>query len=97
MKPSRYFRDTVHDDFADAVDKIFGWPFPYVSTTKGTLVNTEDYDIIPKKHTVERKIKDAEQRLQELKDRRANYNRTWDEQQKQIEDEIYDLKKKLSP
>ena len=93
------FGDQINDDLA-VIDQLFDqfsvWPFRS-STTRGTFINTDDYDITPKKSTVERKIKETEQRLTELKDRRTNHNRTWDEQEKQLQDEIYDLKKKLSP
>ena len=91
------FGDPVNDDLAQVFDDFFGWPFRSNHTGTRVLVNEEDYEIRPKKHTIERKIKEAEQRLTELKDRRDSYNRTWDEQEKQLQDEIYDLKKKLSP
>ena len=93
------FGDRVNDDLA-VIDELFNqfsvWPFNSTST-RGMFVNTDDFDIIPKRKTVERKIKEAEQRLQSLKDQRENEKRFFDERQKQIEEEIYNLKKKLSP
>lgn len=93
----KYRFGDVDNNLIRAFDDFFAWPFESSYSVNGRLVNTDDYDILPKKHTIERKIKEAEQRLKGLKDRRANYNRTWDEQEKQIQDEIYELTKKLSP
>jgi hypothetical protein len=90
------FGDRVNDDLAQAFDDFFAWPFASSYRVNGRLVNTDDYELVPKKHTIERKVKEAEQRLQSLKDQRENEKRFFDERQKQIEDEIYDLKKKLS-
>lgn len=94
------FGDRVNDDLAviDELFNQFSFSWPYKSTqTRGTFVNTDDYDIIPKRKTIERDIQKAEQKLQELKDHRANYNRTWDEQENRLKEEIDDLRKKLSP
>jgi hypothetical protein len=90
------FADRTNDDLAQVFDDFFGWPFASSYSVNGRLVNTDDYEIRPKKHTIERKIKEAEQRLESLKTQKKNWERTWDEQKKQIEDEIFDLQKKLS-
>ncbi len=97
MKLRKYRFGDAHNDLAQVFDDFFAWPFESSYSINGRLVNTDDYDILPKKHTIERKVKEAEQRLESLKTQRENWKRTWDEQEKQLQDEIYDLKKKLSP
>jgi hypothetical protein len=88
--------DLINDDLATWSDELNRISQTFL-TRKSLLVNPDDYDITPKKSTVERQIKEKEQRLQELKDRRANEQRWFDEREKQLNDEIYDLRKKLSP
>ena len=97
MSINKYRFGELNDDLAQVFDDMMGWPFKASYSYRGKFVNEEDYDVIPKKHTVERKIKEKEQRLQELRDRRANDQRMYDEMERQINDEIYELRKKLSP
>lgn len=86
----------VNDDLGLANHFFSGVPTVSYSLN-GQFVNTDDYDIVPKKSKIEKDLKAAEQRLQELKDRRANQIRWFDEREKQLNDEIYELRKQLSP
>jgi len=72
--------------------------FPSISlSSRGRWVNDEDYDIIPKKHLIERQIKEKEEKLKQLKDRRKNDERWYDEQEKALEADIGNLRTRLAP
>jgi hypothetical protein len=59
------------------------------------VFDERDYDLIPKKHTIEKKIKEAEQKLDSLEDRKKQSDRVYEEQVKSTKLEIDQLKQKL--
>ncbi len=96
--PKRYgFDFGVHDDFAEFFDGFSRHPFVSTFSLKGRLIDENDYIITPKKHVVERQVKEKEQRLDELKKRKDNEQKWFDEQIKSLSLEIDQLKQKLSP
>jgi len=94
-------RKYYYGDVSRMVDDMFrGFEsFPFISdlSFKGQLVNTDDYDIIPKRSKIERELKEKEQALQEFKERQKNHKRWADEQEKALGIEIDQLKQKLAP
>jgi len=90
----RSFINSVFDDMAygfDYFNPSRSYPF------RGEIVDTENFDIVPKKHYREQQLKLKEQRLQELKERKENDIRLYDEQEKALKLEIDELRQKLSP
>jgi hypothetical protein len=107
MLPERFFTfgdlyKSIHDDFAwfdewansisTSKPAIFATP-DFVKPFK--VVNEEDYIISPRKSFVERQIKEKEERLRELKERKANTFRWYEEQEKSLNTEIGNLKTQL--
>jgi len=87
----------INDDLA-IFDRFFGFSTPTFGFIKGDFYNPEEYDLVPKKSFREKQLKFKEQRLQELKERKANYNSLCDEQEKELQSDIETLKKNiLSP
>jgi hypothetical protein len=80
----------MNDDLA-VFDNFFSHPI----TTRLSVFNERDYDLVPKKHTIEKKIKEAEQRLDSLKERKENYERQYEEEVKALKLEIEQMKQKL--
>jgi len=90
-------RFSINDDLA-VFDKLWGWSPSSFSFMRGELYDPENFDLVPKKHYVERQIKLKEKQLDELKQRRENDNKLYDEQEKSLRLEIDTLKQKsLSP
>jgi hypothetical protein len=95
MLPKRYkFTDDffygLNDDLA-IFDNFFSHPI----TTRLSVFDEKDYDLVPKKHTVEKKIKEAEQRLDSLEDRKKQSDRFYEEQIKSTKLEIEQMKQRL--
>ena len=95
-------RIDAHDDLAgivnvgDLIDSFFNYP-SYSTSFKGKLVNTDDYDIIPKKSKIERDIKAKEEELARTEQRKENENQFYDSRIKSLQLEIDQLRQKLSP
>jgi hypothetical protein len=90
-------RNFATDDLA-VFDHFFGWASPTFSFLKGEFVDTEKFDITPKKSYQEQQLKFKEKKLEELQDRRKNDNMLYDEQEKELKLEIDTLRQKiLSP
>jgi hypothetical protein len=93
----------VHDDFAwfNEWANPLGKGFVSVSTAfqpRGgiKIVNTDDYDIRPRKSFLEREIKSKEESLERLKERKTNELRWFEEQEKSLLAEIGNLKTQLA-
>jgi hypothetical protein len=92
----RYF--DMNDDLARIVRigwDAFPWVNPSYTYLNGEFVDTEKFDIIPKKSYQEQQLKFKEQKLQELKERRKNDNLLFDEQEKALKLEIDTLRQKI--
>ena len=76
----------------DMFDSYFNlvWGNPIARTFNGTFVDTDKYDIVPKKGYQEGQIKLKEAQLNKLKDTHGAI-------EKELEDEIKSMKKALSP
>ena len=90
----------VFDDLAYGfVEGYLGDPLFDQSSTSRTLrlVNTDDYDLVPKKFKIEKDIKEKEEKLKALKSRRENDDKWYESQIKTIETEIGVLRTKIAP
>jgi hypothetical protein len=88
--------DSVFDDMAFGFD-YFNYPLTSSYSFSGELVDTSKFDIVPKESYKKEQLKLKEQRLEELKRRRENDNRLYEEQEKTLKLEIDELRQKLSP
>ena len=87
----------AHDDFAfglESIQKVFDMYSPLTSsyTFRGQLVDTEDFDIIPKKHYTDRMIKEKEQEISNLQDQKTHYIKRIDDQIEQARIELDTLR-----
>ena len=93
------FGDRVNDDFAidELFDRFMGWPFHSSYSFKGQIVNPEEYDLVPKKSYIERRIKEAEEWLRRHDETKNQYLDRWQKQRNDKENEINELRRKLYP
>jgi hypothetical protein len=63
------------------------WARPTFSFLKGELYDPEEYDLVPKKHRFEHRLKEKEQQLSNLEGIQKHY----EEQHKKIKEEIDEL------
>jgi hypothetical protein len=92
----------AHDDFAfglENIERVFDMYSPLKSsfTFKGQLVDTDDFDIIPKKHYTDRKIKEKEQEIANLQDQKNHYIKRIDEQIENARIELDTLRGYIKP
>lgn len=83
-------------DTVDVFNGILNWSRPSFSYLKGEFVNTDDYDIVPKRSYKERLMKMKEEELTRLKESQQHYNTRAEEEQKRVQAEIDRLKRELS-
>jgi len=81
----------VNGDLALITDHY--WAKPYLSLFKGEIYDPEEFDLVPKRKHLERRLKEKEQNLENLKGIYKHY----EEQIKKAEIELEDLKRSLSP
>jgi hypothetical protein len=91
----------AHDDFAfglENIERVFDMYSPLKSslTFKGQLVDTELYDIVPKKSYTEKQIKLKEEELERLKTSQKLTNERFDIEKQNLKNEIEGLKRKLT-
>ena len=81
----------VNDDLALITDHY--WARPYLSLFKGELYDPDEFDLVPKRKHVERRLKEKEQQLKDTEGILDHYK----QQLKKIQGEIDELKEKLLP
>jgi hypothetical protein len=88
--------DSVFDDMAYGFD-YFNYPLTSSYSFSGRIYDPDTHDLVPKESYKKEQLKLKEQRLEELKKRRENDNRLYEEQEKTLKLEIDELRQKLSP
>jgi hypothetical protein len=91
----------AHDDFAfglDAIGQVLDMYSPLKSsfTFRGQLVDTELYDIVPKRGYTEKKIKEKEEELERLKTSQKLTNERFAIEKQNLNNDIEELKRKLT-
>lgn len=59
------------------------------------LYNPEEYDLVPKKDIIEKRIKEKEEQIRRVESQKELESAGWDERIKQLQTDIDELKKKL--
>jgi protein-tyrosine phosphatase len=82
-------KEFANDDMATWSDF---WARPSLTFVKGELYDPENFDLIPKKHHLEHRLKEKEQQLSNLEGIQKHY----EEQHKKIREEIDELKDQIN-
>jgi hypothetical protein len=95
------YRKFYYGDITKVIDDMFegfnNFPTGASLSFHGQFVNTDDYDIVPRKSKLERDLKEKEQALQSFKEREKHHKHWAEEQEKTLSTEIDQLKRKLTP
>ena len=96
------FKKDYFDDLRNSImdDMARDWSTPYYPfsfTTRGVLVNTDEYDIIPKPDKIKKDLQRKEQELANLKDLKKHAVERYDKQIESLEKDIKELTKGLNP
>ena len=81
-------RYKIGDDI-EATLRAFDFSIPTFSYARGEWYDPDQYDLVPKKGVIERQLKEKEEQLRLLSERHRMV-------EKQLQDEIDGLKKKLT-
>lgn len=97
LRSIRPFSDIVDDLAFGFVEGYFGEPLSAQSSTLRNykVVNTDEFDLVPKKTKIEKDIKEKEEKIKVLKQRKDNEQKWFDEQIKSLETELGNLRTKL--
>jgi len=92
-------RDSDFFAFGDAylTGVMKGLLTPSTGVVLKRVYDPEQYDLVPKRSYTEKRIKEKEQELLSLGERRKNLNRQLNEEEKTLKLEIDQLKQKLTP
>jgi hypothetical protein len=88
----------AHDDLAQKIDDMFDfWNPVKISSSYGIhTFNSDEYDLVPKKSYWERKLKEKEEELSRLKQRKENDIRFYESREKSLQLEIEEMRRKIT-
>lgn len=87
-------QDYINDDLKSFGD-WFGWDKQILSSHNYKIYNDDEYDLVPKPHHIQRRIKELERQLESKKQIFEMQKKTHEGQVKTLEVEIEQLKQKI--
>ena len=87
----RIFVSDFYDEFNDLLS-TWSWP---VRIQQFKTYNPEEFDLVPKKGIIEKKIKEKEEEIRRVESQKKIEMEGWDLRIKNLQTDIEELKKKL--
>jgi hypothetical protein len=88
----RFNGDDFYNEFNSLIET---WTWPMARVTHYKSYNPEEYDLVPKKGIIEKRIKDKEEEIRRVEGQKKLEMEGWDNRIKNLQNDIEELKKKL--